>query len=254
MRAVAQVGVRVSFPIKWLAGQAYHRSCRGCPVTCGVTPNMAASSRGGFVSPWHARTHTPATPHPPPIFCTQTESLTFENISHSSTQACICNHTYLSQTIQSSRVTGVMQRLMYRSRGSKRKRKKKGKEGEKKFVNESISHKNSRLCRFFSSNIDDTAGHLKPSDFSKCHWQWWGWYFITLGGGGCHYMTQARSSMCVLSGPLSFHQWQNWSFSHSHGVHSRTDYTHSNVELNTVYTVPTVIVLYFAFCKANTAV
>lgn len=123
MRAVAQVGVRVSFPIKWLAGQAYHRSCRGCPATCGVTPNMAASSRGGFVSPWHARTHTPATPHPPPIFCTQTESLTFENISHSSTQACICNHTYLSQTIQSSRVTGVMQRLMYRSRGSKRKNK-----------------------------------------------------------------------------------------------------------------------------------
>lgn len=131
MRAVAQVGVRVSFPIKWLAGQAYHRSCRGCPVTCGVTPNMAASSRGGFVSPWHARTHTPATPHPPPIFCTQTESLTFENISHSSTQACICNHTYLSQTIQSSRVTGVMQRLMYRSRGSKRKRKKKAKRVKK---------------------------------------------------------------------------------------------------------------------------
>lgn len=63
-------------------------------------------------------------------------------------------------------------------------------------------------------------------------------------------MTQARSSMCVQSGPLSFHQWQNLSFSHSHGVHSRTDYTHSNVELNTVYTVPTVIVLYFAFFKA----
>lgn len=128
MRAVAQVGVRVSFPIKWLAGQAYHRSCRGCPVTCGVTPNMAASSRGGGLCVTLTRSHT-HTCHPPPIFRTQTESLTFENISHSSTKACICNHTYLSQTIQSSRVTGVMVRLMYRGRGSKRK--KKGKEGEK---------------------------------------------------------------------------------------------------------------------------
>lgn len=30
-------------PIKWLSGWAYRGSCRGCQLTCGVTPRMATS-------------------------------------------------------------------------------------------------------------------------------------------------------------------------------------------------------------------
>lgn len=201
-RGAGRCGHASPLPIKWLSGWAYHGSCRGCQLTCGVTPTTAASPcvvGGGvgwaFVSPWH-----PFCPRPPAHM-------------HRVIMCCaplwIFGGAGLPVRTHTLRVPGAWQGLENKSHGSNRKR-------EQLSVKAAATGIQGSVTSFYGWRRQPLPWHHPISSNVtrdvRADILW-----LDMGGGGgglgaghlVNCKTQIRKSMCILSGPIAFYQLGN---------------------------------------------
>ena len=212
------------FPSNGCQAGAYHGSSRGWPLTCGVTPSMAASPGGLCVTLTPHQRH-PSSSSPGAHTHTHTDLLTHSSISHplshmrAHTHTHTRTHTHLSQTIHTFWGTAHAEVKEWKKKWCRNKRVKKGRRRKASFT---------RLCHLFLSTIDqggspwpDTILFLQMSAVMS--------ELISRGWGGTgrrtHCIAQIRGSLCVLSAESGH------CFSHNAAAAPPTKNIHKNAGL-----------------------